>query len=96
VQRDIAALVADTVSHQALLACIHAAPTAGPLQAAQPFDVYRPKASATDGAPTPQRSMAVRLTLSGGDVTLTEEQIEHAVKAVLDQLDRDLGARQRA
>jgi len=96
VQRDIAVMVADTVSHQALLACIHAAPTAGLLQEAQLFDVYRPKAAATDGAPTPQRSMAVRLTLSGGDVTLTEEQIEHAVKAVLDQLDRDLGARQRA
>ena len=96
VQRDIAVMVADAVSHQALLACIHAAPTGGLLQEAQLFDVYRPKAAATEGASAPQRSMAVRLTLSGGDVTLTEEQIEHAVKSVLDQLDRDLGARQRA
>ena len=96
VQRDIAVMVADAVSHQALLACIHAAPTGGLLQEAQLFDVYRPKAAATEGAVAPQRSMAVRLTLSGGDVTLTEDQIEHTVKAVLDQLDRDLDARQRA
>jgi len=97
VQRDIAVMVTDAVSHQALMACIHAAPTAGLLQEAQLFDVYRPKASAADGdAAAPQRSLAVRLTLSSADATLTEEQIEHTVKAVLDQLDRDLGARQRA
>ena len=97
VQRDIAVMVTDAVSHQALMACIHAAPTGGLLQEAQLFDVYRPKASAADGdSAAPQRSLAVRLTLSSADATLTEEQIEHTVKAVLDQLDRDLGARQRA
>ena len=97
VQRDIAVMVTDAVSHQALMTSIHAAPTAGLLQEAQLFDVYRPKATATEGeTAAPQRSLAVRLTLSSADATLTEEQIEHTVKAVLDQLDRDLGARQRA
>ena len=97
VQRDIAVMVTDAVSHQALMTSIHAAPTAGLLQEAQLFDVYRPKATAAEGeTAAPQRSLAVRLTLSSADATLTEEQIEHTVKAVLDQLDRDLGARQRA
>ena len=93
----MAVMATEAVSHQALMACIHAAPTAGLLQEAQLFDVYRPKATATEGeTAAPQRSLAVRLTLSSADATLTEEQIEHTVKAVLDQLDRDLGARQRA
>jgi phenylalanyl-tRNA synthetase beta chain len=42
-----------------------------------------------------QRSLAVRLTLGASDATLTEDQIEQAVKAVLDQLAQDLGAHQR-
>ena len=97
VQRDIAVMVADEVSHHALLASIHAAPTHGLLQQAQLFDVYRPKANLADGVScaTAQRSLAVRLTLSGSDATLTEDQIELAVKAVLDQLAHDLGAHQR-
>jgi phenylalanyl-tRNA synthetase beta chain len=38
----------------------------------------------------------VRLTLNSDDTTLTEEQIESVVKAVVGQLTTDLGARQRA
>jgi len=95
VQRDIAVMAADTVSHQALMACIHSAPTGGLLQEAQLFDVYRPKAGPVDAGAVPNRSLAVRLTLSSPDTTLTEEQIDQTVKAVLNQLDRDLGARQR-
>jgi phenylalanyl-tRNA synthetase beta chain len=95
VQRDIAVVVADSVSHQALMDCIHSAPTGGYLQEAQLFDVYRPKALATQET-APLRSLGVRLTLSSIDATLTEAQIEQSVKAVLEQLDRDLGARQRA
>jgi phenylalanyl-tRNA synthetase beta chain len=56
--------------------------------------VYRPKALATQET-APLRSLGVRLTLSSIDATLTEAQIEQSVKAVLEQLDRDLGARQR-
>jgi len=41
------------------------------------------------------RSLAVRLTLNGEDATLTEDQIEAAVKAVVDQLQTVVGARQR-
>ena len=46
-----------------------------------------------DGAA--DRSLAVRLTLNNDEASLTEDQIETAVKAVVDQLSRVLGARQR-
>lgn len=97
VQRDIAVVVGDTVTHAALMAAVWSAPTAGLLRDAQLFDVYQPKtvkdAVATDGAS--DRSLAVRLTLNSDDATLTEEQIETTVKAVVDQLVAAVAARQR-
>jgi phenylalanyl-tRNA synthetase beta chain len=97
VERDIAVMVADSVSHHALMASIHAAATGGLLQDAQLFDVYRPKAAPADGAAVvaTQRSLAVRLTFSAKEATLTDDQIERAVKAVLEKLAQDLGAHQR-
>ena len=100
VERDIAVLVAESVSHAALMAAIHTAPTNGLLRAAVLFDVYRPKpAQAATGvvpAQPPEKSLAVRLTLNSEAGTLTDEEIERAVQAVLAQLSADLGARQRA
>ena len=97
VQRDVAVVVGDAVTHAALMAAIWAAPTAGLLRDAQLFDVYRPKlakdAVAAEGSS--DRSLAVRLTLNSDEASLTEEQIESAVKAVVDQLSAVLGARQR-
>jgi phenylalanyl-tRNA synthetase beta chain len=97
VQRDIAVVVADSVTHAGLMAAVWAAPTSGLLRDAQLFDVYRPKvakdvpveAGATD------RSLAVRLTFNSAEATLTDDQIETAVKAVVDQLQSAVGARQR-
>ena len=98
VQRDIAVLVAEQVTHAALLRAIWAAPTAGLLKDARLFDVYRAK-PARDGsgadAEAVDKSLAVRLTLNGDDATLTEAQIDAAVQAVVGQLGNDLGARQR-
>ena len=97
VQRDIAVVVADEVTHAALMAAIWAAPTSGLLRDAQLFDVYRPKL-AKDAVPADSatdRSMAVRLTLNSDDATLSEDQIEGVVKAVVDQLAGSVGARQR-
>ena len=96
VQRDIAVVVADQVNHAALMTAIWAAPTAGLLQDAQLFDVYRPKLGLDAPSGAGDRSLAVRLTLNSDDATLTEEQIESVVKAVVGQLTTDLGARQRA
>ena len=97
VQRDVAVVVSDHVSHAGLMAAIWAAPTAGLLRDAQLFDVYKPKfdKTAATAANAGDRSLAVRLTLNSEDATLTEAQIESAVKSVLDQLVADLGARQR-
>jgi phenylalanyl-tRNA synthetase beta chain len=97
VQRDVAVVVADGVTHAALMAAIWATPTEGLLRDAQLFDVYRPK-FAKDvqvGVGAADRSLAVRLTINGDEASLTEEQIESAVKAVVDQLSQTLGARQR-
>ena len=97
VQRDIAVVVADDVTHDALISAVWAAPTTGLLRDAQLFDVYRPKVakdvSTVDSAN--DRSLAVRLTLNSDDVTLSEEQIESVVKSVVDQLTTSIGARQR-
>ena len=78
---------------------IWAAPTAGVLRHATLFDVYRPKpAKDPDGivVPSSEKSLAVRLTLNSDDATLTVEQIENAVQAVVNSLINKLGARQRA
>ena len=99
VERDIAVLVPESASHDALLGAVWAAPTAGLLRDAALFDIYRPKASqdAVAAAGTgAEKSMAVRLTLNSDDSTLTDEQIEVAVQAVLTALKDRLGARQRA
>ena len=43
-----------------------------------------------------EKSLAVRLLLGSASETLTDERIDAAVKAVLDRLQADLGARLRA
>ena len=97
VQRDVAVVVTDEVTHAALMSAIWGAPTAGLLRDAQLFDVYRPKLAkdvvAVEGAT--DRSLAVRLTLNSDEASLTEEQIEVAVAAVVEALKNKLGARQR-
>jgi phenylalanyl-tRNA synthetase beta chain len=95
VERDIAVIVRESVGHAALMAAIHAAPTQGLLQDALLFDVYRPK-EAGAGMEQGEKSLAVRLTLASHAATLTDEQIEAAVAAVLAQLQTDVGARLRA
>ena len=83
VERDIAVLVDERVTHDALMAAIWAAPVDGVLRDALLFDIYRPKAPATGAAPAAEKSMAVRLTLNTRDESaLTEAQIESAVAAV--------------
>jgi phenylalanyl-tRNA synthetase beta chain len=95
VERDIAVIVREGAGHAALMAAIHAAPTQGLLQDALLFDVYRPKEAGVGMEPG-EKSLAVRLTLGSPAATLTEEQIESAVAAVVQQLQTDLHARLRA
>jgi phenylalanyl-tRNA synthetase beta chain len=99
VDRDIAVLVNEKITHAALMGVIWSAPTAGFLRDAALFDVYRPKpAKDPDGAsvPSDEKSLAVRLTLNSEDATLTEEQIDSTVQAVVNSLVDKLGARLRA
>ena len=97
VERDLAVIVAESVSHAALMQAIGAAPTAGVLRNAVLFDVYRAKPGQAAGTLAEgEKSLAVRLTLNSDAATLTEEQIESAVQAVLATLQQQVGARLRA
>jgi phenylalanyl-tRNA synthetase beta chain len=91
VERDIAVVVAEKVTHADLMAVIHEAPTLGLLRSAVLFDVFRPQV--TEGI---EKSLAVRLSLSSDEATLTDVQIESTVKAVLDHLALKLSARLRS
>ena len=99
VERDIAVLVDEKITHAALMAAVWSAPTDGLLRDAALFDVYRAKpAKEADGTviPNNEKSLAVRLTLNSDELTLTEEQIDSAVQSVLSALTSSLNARQRA
>ncbi|MDM0058803.1 phenylalanine--tRNA ligase subunit beta [Variovorax fucosicus] len=102
VERDIAVVVAEAVTHDALMETIEAASAdAGLLQGATLFDIYRPQPARDGAAPSSaglaqgEKSMAVRLSFQSDAATLTDEQIEPAVRAIIDQLGARLGARLR-
>ena len=96
VERDIAVMVDEQITHSALMQAIWSAPTEGALRDALLFDIYRPKSAETASIKTSEKSMAVRLTLNGQDAALTEAQIESSVAAIVATLAEQLGARQRA
>jgi phenylalanyl-tRNA synthetase beta chain len=98
VERDIAVVVKESVTHAALMAAIHATDTGGILRHAELFDVYRAKPDAVGAGSlaADEKSLAVRLVLNGGDATLTEEQIESSVQGVLAQLGERVAARLRS
>ena len=93
-QRDIAMIVKDSVGHAALADAIEAADTAGLLRESLLFDLYKPK-QAGAGVAADEKSMAVRLTLGSADATLTDEQIDGAVRAVIDSIAARVGGRLR-
>ncbi len=96
VERDIAVLVNEQVTHTALMDAIWSAPVHGVLRDAVLFDIYRPKSVDSSAAKATEKSMAVRLTLNSQEAALTEAQIEAATAAVLASLVTHVGARQRA
>lgn len=95
VERDVAVIVAESVTHAAIMAAILGADTQGLLKGATLFDVYRPQ-QATAGMQLGEKSLAVRLVLSSDTATLTDEGIEAAIQAVLANLQNLLQARLRA
>ena len=98
VERDIAVIVPESTTHAALMTAIEGADsklTKGLLKSATLFDVYRPQ-QASSSMQLGEKSLAVRLVLTSDTATLTEEEIEAAVQAVLANLQLELQARLRA
>jgi len=96
VERDIAVIVNEQVTHAQLMQAIHTAPTQGLLRDAVLFDIYRPKAESAGGLVVGEKSLAVRLSLHSDEATLTEAQIESVMSAVLAQLTQRVAARLRS
>ena len=96
VERDLAIVVKEEVTHDALMECIKKADTTHLLKNATLFDVYRP-AKPDVSVQSGEKSMAVRLFLQSTDEnTLTDAQIDAVIQSVVDTLSRQLSARLRA
>jgi phenylalanyl-tRNA synthetase beta chain len=95
VERDIAVIVREHVTHAQLMQAIHSASTQGLLRHAVLFDVYRPKMDAAGGLAVGEKSLAVRLSLHSDEATLTDAQIEAAMGAVMASLSERVSARLR-
>ena len=98
VERDLAIVVKESVTHAAVVDAIRSGGGIL-LRDVVLFDVYRPKrladGSLSGGLTADEKSLAVRLTLNRDDATLTEEEIESVVKDALDALSRRVHARLR-
>jgi phenylalanyl-tRNA synthetase beta chain len=92
--RDIAVVVADTVSHDQLLGAVRG-DTSGLVRSARLFDLYKPdQPGGAIGAH--ERSLALRIELLDPHATLTDERIDAAVAGVVQALQNRFGARLRA
>ncbi|MBQ0937315.1 phenylalanine--tRNA ligase subunit beta [Ideonella paludis] len=92
--RDLALVVQDSVTHDALMAALRADPE-GLVRQATLFDIYRP-AQATAEVGAGERSLAVRLELLDDNSTLTDERIEASLQAAVARAQAQCGARLRA
>ncbi|WP_417283153.1 phenylalanine--tRNA ligase subunit beta [Comamonas sp.] len=101
VERDIAVVVKEAVTHAQIMDAIFAAKSDGILRNAVLFDVFRAKKlkAGEEAAPgslaQDEKSLAVRLTLMSDEGSLADAQIEQTVQAVLAQLQERAAARLR-
>jgi phenylalanyl-tRNA synthetase beta chain len=101
VERDIAVVVAESVTYHVLEQTIRSAQSAaGLLQSVALFDIYRPSAtveaqSHPGSLAVGEKSMAVRLGFRSDLQTLTDEQVEQALRHIVEHLGKVLGARLR-
>ncbi len=101
VERDLAVVVAERVTHTEVMDAIAAAVPGTMLRSAVLFDVYRLKplrageVAPAGGLAAGEKSLAVRLTLGRAEATLTEAEIDTAVQAVVAQLVARTGGRLR-
>lgn len=100
VERDVAVVVAERVTHGALMDSIRKAVAVELLRDVVLFDVYRPKAGLatelTGAIRVGEKSLAVRLMLAHDESPLTDAQIDEVVHQVIQRLSDDHGARLRA
>ena len=104
VERDLALIVPEAVTHPQLMLAVRKAPTGGLVQDAVLFDVYRPRGGSDVGAaPVTQsglvageKSLAVRFMLNRDNATLTDAEIESAMSVLEQTLNQQLGARLRS
>ncbi len=99
VQRDLAVVLPERVTHDELLDVVRGADASGWLKDVRLFDIYRPKLGHNAGAAgvaEGEKSCALRLTLERDDANLTDAQIESVVQSVLAALSAQLQARLRA
>ena len=92
-QRDVALVLRDEVSHDALMAQLQADPD-GLVRSASLFDIYKPAAVAS-GIEAGERSLAVRLELRDDAATLNDARIDAAVTAAVARAVRAFSARLR-
>jgi len=100
VERDLAVVVQETVTHQQLVDAVRSVHDSL-LQQVTVFDIYRPKPG-KDGGGGPasmaetEKSVALRLVFNGGDEALDEKRIDASTQAVLHALEQRTAARLRA
>ncbi|RYF74660.1 MAG: phenylalanine--tRNA ligase subunit beta [Comamonadaceae bacterium] len=103
VERDLALVVAEAVTHASLLEAVEAAQVGALLRDVQVFDIFRPSTTAKDavgaagssGLAAGEKSMALRLSFQAASATLTDEQVEAAVASIVESAAGRLGARLR-
>jgi phenylalanyl-tRNA synthetase beta chain len=89
IERDLALVVPDSIPAARVAAVIRAA--AGPLlERVDTFDVY-----SGAGVPEDSRSVAYRLRFRAPDRTLTDAEADDAIRRTLQQLNQEMGVRQR-
>jgi phenylalanyl-tRNA synthetase beta chain len=91
IQRDLAFIVDDAVSYQAIRTTIQEALATEALQGIEIFDVYRGK-----NIPAGKKSIALSLTFQLTSRTLTDEEVETAVTTIINRLATSQGAILRA
>lgn len=101
VERDIAVVVKEAVTHAQVMQAIAAGVPGGMLRHAVLFDVFRPKKlkAGEEAAPGSlaqhEKSLAVRLTLGRDDASLTDVDIDTAMQAAIAALQTQVQARLR-
>jgi len=97
VQRDLALVLPERVTHAELMQAVNRADGSGWLKDVRLFDIYRPKPELAHnaGLSAGEKSVALRLRLERDDANLTDGQIDSVVQAVLATLAQRLQARLR-